>query len=137
MRHLLGQKGLAIEVDSAGTGPYRDVPAYHLVVEAVAGLGIDLSRHRSKPVDARLLERADLILAMAPEHVRWLRSARPDLAGRIRLLRPYCLGLEDPAADEDPAHQIPDPIGLPARAHQECVATLRSLLERLVARWSP
>lgn len=97
----LWRAGVTAEVFSAGQ---RDagLPATPETVRLLAKRGLDASRHRSRTVDASLVEEADLILTAEPQHVvsvagRWqtafdktfvlpelLRLAQPvgPLAGR-------------------------------------------------------
>lgn len=70
--------GAAVTVLDAGFGePGHPVTAGTL--EAAAGLGLDLSEHRSTQVDAEVLERADLVLTMERRHVRDLVVDQPEL----------------------------------------------------------
>jgi len=57
-----------VTVRSAGFGP-SGAPAEREVVEVMAEIGLDLSHHRSRTVDAGMLAEADLVLAMTRQHV--------------------------------------------------------------------
>jgi protein-tyrosine phosphatase len=65
-RHLADP---ALTVSSAGTrATLTGCPAEILTV--MAGTGLDLGAHRSRQMDQELLDSADLVVAMAREHVR-------------------------------------------------------------------
>ena len=55
-------------VTSAGFGP-PGAPAEPEVVEVMADIGLDVTRHRSTTVNTSLLAEADLVLAMTRQHV--------------------------------------------------------------------
>jgi protein-tyrosine phosphatase len=61
--------GIAATVMSAGRGPSgRPVP--DPVLEAVAGMGLDLTEHLSTTATEAMVRDADLVLGMEREHVR-------------------------------------------------------------------
>jgi arsenate reductase len=93
-----------VEVASAGSAPGRLNP---LAVEALSEIGIDISGHRSKPIEDVSPETADLIVTLCAEEVcpfipgpvqrlHWpitdpvtaadFRSARDQIKGRIAAL---------------------------------------------------
>ena len=78
LRHLANG---GIEVESAGTAPSRVNP---LAIEAMREIGIDISRHRSKPVEEFARQRFDVVITVcdnarescavfpgAPERIHW------------------------------------------------------------------
>jgi len=69
LRHHLVAAGVDATVSSAGL--YEGGrPATADGVDVMAGRGLDLSAHESRRMDADMLERADLVIGMAREHVR-------------------------------------------------------------------
>ncbi len=69
LRRRLAEAGVEASVSSAGLHP-EGRPATVHGVEVMAARGLDLSAHRSRRIDAGLVASADLIVAMAREHVR-------------------------------------------------------------------
>jgi protein-tyrosine phosphatase len=141
-------------VSSAGTratltGSPREVMA------VMASAGVDLSGHVSRQLDATLLDDADLVVAMAREHVRDATLLVPaafrrtftlkELVRRAGSIDPpvpgtaladwlgalaegrTTAGLLGPSADDD----VADPIGLPARAYELTAAELDRLTATL------
>lgn len=132
-RNLAREADLEIIATSGGTLPHPGgCPAQPATVEAASEQGYDLGHHRSQAVTRALLRQADVVLAMAHEHVLRLARAHPHESSRVHLFRPYCLGQEpaDPSVDD-----IPDPVGEPLAVHRECVAEIARCLEHLIARW--
>jgi len=83
--HIL-QKLTNLEIDSAGLTARVGDPADATYLDMAQSLGLDLARHRSKPVDSRLLALADLILVMTGGHKRRLSKRFPQFSGKIMLL---------------------------------------------------
>jgi protein-tyrosine phosphatase len=110
LRGELTRAGLAgqVTVDSAGTGDWHvGGPMDPRARAELASRGYDGSAHRARQVDPSWLGDYDLILAMDRANLGNLRrmaAGRPDLVGRIRMLRSF-----DPAAGQDA--EVPDPYG--------------------------
>lgn len=84
-RQLLGAGAV---VRSAGSRPSRVNP---YAIEVMAEIGLDISGHRSKPVDQIDLTDVDVIISLCAEEVC------PVLPGTVRHLH---WPIEDPASDE-------------------------------------
>jgi protein-tyrosine phosphatase len=150
----LAARGVRAQVHSAGTlGSNLLPPAEVMTVLAVHGL--DVTGHRSRLATASDLERADLILAMAREHLRHAAVVAPgawpraftirELVRRGDLIGPRLPGetvpqwlarahdgrtrralLGDSAQDD-----IADPMGGPLAGYEQAAAGLRQLAGRL------
>lgn len=86
MRQRLSAAGRDKDVCSAGlvaaVGECADEMAQTVALEH----GIDLSEHRSQPVDQALMRWADLVLVMEQSHRRHLLSLAPTASGKVFLL---------------------------------------------------
>ncbi|MEM0948862.1 MAG: low molecular weight protein-tyrosine-phosphatase [Pseudomonadota bacterium] len=97
LRGMGRARGLAIDVDSAGTSSWHigDAP-YGPAVRAAAARGYDLTGQRARQINSGDFERFDLVLAMDTTNLEALRRLRPQ-------------GVETPvglfANDQD----VPDP----------------------------
>ena len=69
-----GQRNVEVTISSAGTFAADGAPASPQAVRVAARRGADLSAHRSRRLGPDLLEGADLVFAMTPEHLLVLRS---------------------------------------------------------------
>lgn len=108
-----------IEVISAGSVAMPGMRAAAEAVEAVAGLGADLSSHRSQPLSVGLLNRADLIVAMTRSHLSAVLDLLPSAASKTVLL--------------DPQGDIDDPIGMSAPVYQKLAQRMTSLIRSRLA----
>lgn len=150
----LADHGVDALVHSAGRGPGGH-PSPAPALAAFGGIGIDLTRHRSRTLTRDMLADADLVIGMAREHVRDALVLDPDVWPRTftfkELVRrgeaagPRRPG-EDPSAwlgragagrsatamlggaDDD---DVADPIGGPSRGYRRTVRELDSLAGRL------
>ena len=99
------------EIISSGTGAATGFPATEFAVEAAKIWNCDLSEHRSQPLTEALIEESDLILAMAPNHLRELVRLNPGAQSKYFLLKNFPdLSLEGEGVD--------DPIGMPLDYYQ-------------------
>jgi protein arginine phosphatase len=92
------------EVLSAGIAAGNGFPATRYGVEAARMWDLDVSPHCSQLLSTQLIEKADLILAMAPEHHREITRMVPSAADKTFLLKSF--------PDNSPeGEDVEDPIG--------------------------
>ncbi len=106
-------------VQSAGTWAVDGEPASENAVTALAGRGIDLSTHRAQEIKPELVEQADLILAMEPNHVEALRQAFPFASKRVYLLTEMV----------GQSYAIADPYGMSENSYRTTANELERLIE--------
>lgn len=128
-RSRAARSGLShVVVDSAGTLGIEGSPAAAEAVQAMAEIGIDLSRHRSKGLSAALLRTTDLVVAMTHDHLEHLARSYPGGEDRRVLLRAFERGPEP-----DPnARGLRDPIGEPLEVYRELVPLIVGCVDHLV-----
>ena len=73
-------------VVSVGTWASEGRPASAYAIEEMSERGIDIRTHRSRSVDAGLMEEADLVLVMTRNHAEALSVAFPEHAQKVHLL---------------------------------------------------
>lgn len=89
-------------VMSAGTAAATGFPATMYAIEAAKIWGCNLSRHKSQQLTRSLVEEADLIFAMAPEHAKEIVRVAPEARSKTYLFKnfpePHLTGegVEDP-----------------------------------------
>ena len=105
-----------ITVISAGSFTIPGARATPQAVEAVKVLGVDLSRHRSRPLTVELVHQADVIFTMSRAH-----------AAAVMALVPSAL---DKTLTLDPGGDIEDPIGGDLSLYQELAGQMQILLEK-------
>lgn len=155
LRHELEQRGCNdITVSSVGTWAYLGNPAMREGVEAMSLMGIDMSGHRSRPVDEDELREASLIVVMTSVHVRELKTVLPEVMDKVLLLKE--LAEIEPAPDAGSSREervlallrgtkpdsrrsldVDDPIGKPIGAYQRTVEVLQEGVAVLVETLCP
>lgn len=108
------------QVGSAGTWAQPGLGASQFSIDVARARGLDLSRHRSRPVALPILTQADLVLGMTKSHVEALRVEFPQFTSKIQLLSSLA----------GPAYDIPDPYGGPKAGYEEMFRELKDLLTR-------
>lgn len=117
-----------LEIVSAGTGVYVRSSASSETVAVLRREGIDATMHVSQPLNTILLKKADLILVMTKGHRQQVLDWVPSVEKRVYLLREFASTSMESSALVD----IPDPIGKPAEAYEECLLTIKDALAKLI-----
>lgn len=105
-----------VTVGSAGVCAGLGQPATREAVAAMRALGLDLTRHRSRPLDEALIEAADQIYTMTASHRRAVLEISPKAEVKVQSL--------------DPAGDISDPIGGILLVYKETAEQIRRALEQ-------
>jgi protein-tyrosine-phosphatase len=108
--------------------------------------GVPFGRHRSRQVSGDDLARAELVVVMEADHVRFIRRQFPEAADRTATIRRLCedlppgppslvtrvarLGLAAAALSDD--DDVIDPAGGDGDAYEACVTELWTLCQRLI-----
>ena len=135
-------------VSGSGTHALPGHPMSVRTRTALERLGLADPTHRSAQFDETDVRRASLIVAMAPEHVQWVRRTHPDAADRtvtlkrvVRALqlspgaalidRVRILGLA--AIDLEEWEEVVDPAGGEQPEFDACVQEIDALVDQLIA----
>lgn len=76
-----------LNVVTAGTLSVNGQPISFRTREALKHIGLEAQRHRSQQIEHHHVQAADLIIALAPEHVEWIRRNFPEVAHRTATLK--------------------------------------------------
>ncbi|GIU88189.1 MAG: low molecular weight phosphatase family protein [Acidimicrobiia bacterium] len=76
-----------LRVTTSGTHVIEGMPMSWRTRDAIASLGLPVPDHRSHQATARELDTADLVIALAREHVQWMRRVHPAAAARTATLK--------------------------------------------------
>jgi protein-tyrosine phosphatase len=109
----LERKG--VSVVSAGSFAMPGARATPQAVEAVRGIGADLTHHRSRPLTVELIHQADMIFTMGRSHAMAVAALVPSATEKVATL--------------DPRGDIDDPIGSDVTVYQDLAGQLRKLIE--------
>ncbi|HVL63790.1 MAG TPA: low molecular weight phosphotyrosine protein phosphatase [Actinomycetota bacterium] len=139
----LARRGVrGVRVSSAGTWAGTGNPATPDAVAVLRGRDIDLSRHRSRPLDPEEVERADLVVVMTSVHEREVLALCPEAAGKVVLLKELA-EMKVPADARDPGARVrgllasprperlrrldlDDPMGLPLSSYGRCAGEIEA-----------
>lgn len=110
-------------VESAGTLGLSDTPPSGGAVEAAREEGVDISGYRSRPLDADLIEEADLILVMEPYHKEYVLLMQPDAVKKTYLLGEFY-------NDAPGGTSVGDPIGCGIQTYRDCYNVIRRHIDR-------
>jgi len=140
---------LPVRVVTAGTFVVEGQPMSWRTRDALASVGVDtLPAHRSHQLTDADATGADLIIAMAGEHVAYVRRRHPEAAGRTatikRLVRDLSDGPESlvdrvaalglASAEIEPWEDVEDPAGGEADVYVSCAKELAQLCAELAPR---
>ena len=134
-----------IVVATRGTHVVEGLPMSMRTRSALVALGVNDHSHRSRQLSSDDLRDADLIVAMAREHVQFVRRVHPQAAARTatlkRLARDLPAGsgplaervasLRLDAVDLEHWEDVDDPAGGDEAVFHECADEIRDLLDQL------
>jgi protein-tyrosine-phosphatase len=144
---MLRARAPHLDIGGAGTFVIEGQPMSVRTRTALARHGLADRDHRSRqlyPVDAK---RADAVVALAPEHVEWVRRTVPDAAGHTvtlhRLvrdlpatpagpLRARLVALDLARVELEPWEEVVDPAGGEQPDFDACATTIDALVAALV-----
>ena len=94
-----------LSIRSAGTHAFEGSPAPDNAIEVANLAGIDLSPHLTQPISRGLVDWADRILVMSPEHIDFIEINFPDALDKIEEMASFRVGAR-------PGDSVKDPNGL-------------------------
>jgi len=116
-----------VEVHSAGTSVYFQSAASQETLAVLRERGINAAVHISRPLGRIMLKKSDLIFAMTRAHRAQILERVPSVEKRVYLLKEFGNTHQGIEADLD----VPDPIGQPHAAYQECLLTIEEAIEKI------
>jgi protein-tyrosine-phosphatase len=137
-----------LHVTTFGTHVIEGMPMSWRTRDAIEALGIPVPDHRSRQATGEELDRADLVIALACEHVRWMRRFHPAAAGRTatlkrlardlptgpRPLRERLAALELAQVELQPWEDVLDPAGGDLDVFEACAKEIATLLHDVIPR---
>jgi protein-tyrosine-phosphatase len=147
----LSSHGLAVDVATAGTLVIEGQPMSWRTRAALEQIGLEVPRHRSRQAMLADLDRATLVVGLAPEHVWWVRRVHSAAASRTatlaRLARDLPAGREPLAErvarlalgdlEPQPWEEVVDPGGGDPEEFAACAVTVFDLVATLAEALRP
>lgn len=145
---LLAEHVPGLRVTTSGTHVIEGMPISWRTRDAIVGLGLEVPYHRSRQATPEELDSADLVLALAREHVTWMRRVHPAAAARTSTLkrlardlpangvalpeRIAALRLDD--VELEPWEDVVDPAGGEVDVFHACAREIADLIHALAPR---
>jgi protein-tyrosine phosphatase len=137
-----------LHVTTSGTHVIEGMPMSWRTRDAIASLGLAVPDHRSRQATQEELDSADLVIALAQEHVMWMRRVHPRAASRTATLKRLARDLPDtetPLVDRlaamhldavalEPGEDVLDPAGGDLAVFLECAQEIAALLHVVIPR---
>lgn len=152
-RSVMGGAALAAHlpdwhVTTAGTLVVEGQPMSWRTKAALDAVGLSAPHHRSRQATAAEVDHAALVIALAPEHVHWVRRTHPQAAAHTATLRRLARDLPDhdaPLAERVASlglaevelgdwEEVVDPGGGDAEAFAACAVEVVELVAALAPR---
>jgi protein-tyrosine-phosphatase len=141
----LEQRRPDLRVETAGTLTVDGMPISVRTRAALDDVGLPWPSHRSRQCGRAHLGSADLVVALAPEHVEWVRREHPRVAARtstlIRLtkyltaprapLEERVAALQLDSVELEPWEEVVDPGGGEVETFIACAREIVTLVDRL------
>ena len=124
---LAEEKGLGWRARSAGVAALEGEDITPNARTALEEVGIHPEEHRARQVSEAMLEAADLVLVMSPQHVRALHRSFGNLSDKVYTLPEDAIG----ASTEE---GIPDPYGYTMPTFRASVHDFLGNIEKVVGR---
>ncbi|MCB9423044.1 MAG: low molecular weight protein arginine phosphatase [Ardenticatenaceae bacterium] len=106
-------------VSSAGTWAHWLRSASQFSIDVAQRMGLDISSHQSRMIDAALLEQADLVLCMEAGHVEAIQVEFPAYADKVYLLSEMV----------GEKYSVHDPYGESLTRYQQMASELSMLID--------
>jgi protein-tyrosine-phosphatase len=124
-RKIADRRGIQdLNVSSAGTNAYDNVPATDEALLVGMERGLDLTNHRSRMLTPEIVSDADLVFVMTPSHVEQVKQMGG--RGKVHVIDEYASGATNKG--------ISDPYGGDLEAYRNTADVLEDELERLFDR---
>ena len=127
-RRIASERGLDIEVGSAGTSAWEGAPASDGSLLVGIERGLDVNGHRARQLTRELVAETDLIIAMGPHHLERIEALGGE--GKAYLLSTY-------ASHGESMRPVSDPMGGDLAVYRattdELEREIRRVLDRIAA----
>jgi len=133
LKKMLKQNGIDnVKVSSAGTHGLLNAPASLFAIEVAKTRNVDLSGHRSRELTRKMIEHANLILAMSQEHLDFINRIDKKAGAKAYLLKLFPQLHHASNEDQNRAVLfIKDPIGGSLRDYEQSFSEIEKEVKRI------
>jgi protein-tyrosine-phosphatase len=134
LRKALKARGVEnVEVRSAGTHGLDLAPVSVFAAAAAKAVGVDISRHHSRQLDQRMIEKADLILVMSPQHAQHIGAMNRAALKKTCLLKSFPHPVDASNVGREPGVlSIKDPMGGVFEDYQRSCLEIEEQINRIL-----
>lgn len=133
MNQLLAEQGIeSVEVKTAGVMTTTGLLPTPEAIQVMEAANIDITKHRSVPLTAEMLKKADLVLGMTPFHVQFAKrmllenTDEPgDPDDKVFLLKEY-------TKSDMKNYQITDPMGATLEVYKRVFREIKLAINKLL-----
>lgn len=122
--------GGRVKSKSAGTFACEDAEPTPNAVKVMKEMGLDIEKHRSRQIDAELVEWADLILTMESAHIEQIEAMFPEAESKLNTLIGYAEGVLGYPGLE--GYDVEDPYGEDLDDYRCCAAQIKRYIEIII-----
>lgn len=147
----LAQRLDDVTVHTRGTFVVEGQPMSRRTRAAIESVGLSVPQHVSRQINGSELKNADIVIALAPDHVTWIRQQFPDAAAKTGTLHRLALHWppgRDPIEDKvgtlrldtvelQSWEEVLDPGGHELDVFEACAREVVELVDQLIARLVP
>lgn len=121
-KDLLKKENISAEVSSAGVFATFGLSASENAVLALNEIGIDISKHISKPLSKEMLQDAYLVLTMTKSHKNAILSKYPQFSDKVFTLFEFI------GEDKD----VNDPFGRDLETYRKSAIEIKQAIEKII-----
>ncbi len=125
LNKLAKEKNLSVRGSSAGIMTMDGLEASRNSILAMEKIGIDISKHRSRQVNASLIETSDLILTMSRSHKMAILGSYEASRGKVFTLLEYAKNI---------SKDILDPYGRELEVYENTREEIKGAIEECLKR---
>ncbi|QSX05053.1 threonylcarbamoyl-AMP synthase [Sedimentibacter sp. zth1] len=126
IKNVLYNKNLPIDVCSAGISAIDGESASKYAVEALKEINIDISNYKSKVINDKMLEKANLILTMTEKHKHILLRTNKEISDKIYTFKEY--------VNSDVSLDILDPYGQDLDVYRKCRDEIKESVNNVISK---
>ncbi|MCX7615074.1 MAG: low molecular weight protein arginine phosphatase [Clostridiales bacterium] len=113
---LAKEKEMKWQAESCGVSACENQPASKNAILVMNEYGVDLTGHRSRQADEKILEQADFIICVSKRHLELIASVYPAFKDKLKVL----------------GEDIPDPYGGNLEIYRKTAEVIQKSIEQLI-----